>query len=181
MTLAEALAGQAIPPLIRPTLVLVDIEHWSFDDRPHQGQLVVHQDLAAEVGAIFDEILAVRFPIARMIPVAHYGWSDDASMADNNSSAFNYRLVTDNSKMSWHAYGRAIDINPRLNPYVQGEIILPPGASYDPTVPGTLAGDGLAAARKVVAAFEARGWEWGGRWTEKKDWHHFQKPTSIGQ
>ena len=77
-------------------------------------------------------------------------------MADNNSSAFNYRLVYGTNHVSNHSFGLAIDINPRQNPYIaiDGKIF-PEGAEYNIKMPGTLvAGD------KVVSLFESKGWEW---------------------
>jgi hypothetical protein len=35
-----------------------------------------------------------------------------------------------------HALGMAIDINPHINPYIKGELILSPGATYDNIQPG---------------------------------------------
>lgn len=170
MTLEHALTGQQIPPAIRATLVLLDLDFWGFDDAQHTGQMVVHRDLAAEVREIFAEIARARFPIEQMVPVSAFGWSDDASMAANNSSAFNYRLAVGQPWLSQHAYGRAIDINPRQNPYLKGDLVLPAGAVYDPDARGTLVSSGA-----VVRAFERRGWDWGGHWTTLKDWHHFEK------
>jgi hypothetical protein len=172
MTLKEALAGKEIPSDIRDNLALLDLEYFDFDGVPHIGQMVVHQALAAEVREIFEEIAAARFPLTQMQPVVAFDWSDDASMAANNSSAFNYRLAVGKAKLSQHAYGRAIDINPVQNPYIKGDLILPPHGVYNPSVPGTLLPEG-----PVVAAFEKRGWTWGGRWTTLKDWHHFEKPA----
>jgi peptidoglycan LD-endopeptidase CwlK len=171
MTLEEALAGKEIPLAIRRELALLDIPHWGFDAAWHMGQMVVHRRLADEVREIFQEIAAARFSLAEMVPVAVYGWSDEVSMERNNSSAFNYRLAVGKTILSQHAYGRAIDLNPVQNPYVKGELVLPPGAVYDAAAPGTVTADG-----PVVAAFEKRGWTWGGRWTTLKDWQHFEKP-----
>jgi len=173
MTLEEALAGKEIPTDIRREQVLLDLEYIGFDGAHHVGQMVVHHDLTAEVRAIFADILAAQFPIAQMRPVVAFDWSDDASMAANNASAFNYRLAVGKAKLSQHAYGRAVDINPVQNPYIKGDLILPPSGVYDPTVAGTLLPEG-----PVVAAFEQRGWTWGGRWTTLKDWHHFEKPAA---
>ncbi len=173
MTLEAALKGQEIPPDIRQKLALLHLEYWGFDEKRHSGQIIIHCDLADEVREIFHEIAAYRFPIAKMVPVVAYAWSDDASMADNNSSAFNYRLAVAKAHLSQHAYGRAIDINPVQNPYVKGDAVLPPGAVYDPAARGALIAQG-----PVVAAFEKRGWMWGGRWATLKDWHHFEKPRA---
>ena len=170
LTLNQALLGQDIPTGIHATLELINVVYWSFDDLEHRGQIVVARDLKVEVAEIFATIRALRFPVAQVVPVVRFGWSDDASMAANNSSGFNYRTIAGTDRLSLHAHGRAIDINPALNPYVRGEIVEPPGAVYDPSCPGTLVGEG-----PVVAAFESRGWTWGGRWSTRQDWHHFER------
>jgi hypothetical protein len=170
LTLDQALAGKEIPQYIKENLVLIDVEYWSFDAREKVGQLVIHRELAAEVKVIFAEIKAARFPIEKIIPVVAYDWSDDASMEDNNSSTFNYRNIVGGENLSQHAFGRAIDINPRQNPYVKGDIVLPQNAVYSPNIPGTIvSGDA------VVDAFVKRGWDWGGNWQRLKDWQHFEK------
>jgi len=169
-TLAEALTGKDIPESVKETLNLIDVEYWSFENHRGIGQLVVHRDLAVEVKTIFAEIAAGRFPIEKIIPVGAYDWSDDASMEGNNSSAFNYRNIVGGENLSQHAFGRAIDINPRQNPYVKGDIVLPPKAVYAPDVPGTITPGDV-----VVEAFLKRGWDWGGNWQRLKDWQHFEK------
>lgn len=171
LTRAEALAGIEMPARIERTLAVVNLRYWSFDGREHEGQLVIRADLEPEVGEIFEAIYVARFPLEKMIPVVRYGWSDDLSMADNNSSGFNYRRAVGRRKWSHHAYGRAIDLNPRLNPYIKGETVLPPGTVYNPALPGTLVDGG-----PVVTAFLRHDWQWGGHWTHLQDWHHFEKP-----
>lgn len=171
MTLEEALAGTSAPPRIRSAQVLVDVEFLDFEGLERVGQIVVHRKLAVEVAEIFREIRAVDFPLHSVIPVVQFGWSDDASMEANNSSGFNYRRAVGKRKLSQHSWGRAVDLNPVQNPYLRGELVLPPGARYEPGIAGTLLADG-----PVVRAFESRGWTWGGRWQTLKDWHHFEKP-----
>ena len=161
MNLNTALSGKIIPAHIRETLVLVDVP---------QGQLVVHQDLATDALDIFNELFVSGFHIAKVVPVVVYGWDDDQSMRDNNTSAFNYRTIAGTTQLSYHAYGRAIDINPLWNPYVRGEVVAPIGAVYDPERLGTIVADG-----PVVAAFKKRGWTWGGDWIDRKDWQPFEK------
>ena len=29
---------------------------------------------------------------------------------------------------------------------------------------------------EIVKEFESRGWTWGGRWSDRKDYQHFEKP-----
>jgi hypothetical protein len=105
-------------------------------------------------------------------PVAHekFAWNDDRSMEANNTSGFNYRAITDGKKISNHALGRAIDINPLLNPYIRGEEVRPAGAIYDPTQAGT-----LVESSTIVRFMKERGWTWGGDWTSLKDYQHFEK------
>ena len=97
-------------------------------------------------------------------------------MAANNTSAFNYRQISGSSgKLSLHAYGVAVDINPRQNPYVRGKTVLPAAGSEfldrRRLQPGMIqAGD------VVYQAFVKRGWRWGGDWTSLKDYQHFEKP-----
>ena len=141
----------------------------NFNGENRIGQIVVARDVADDVAAIFSEIYG--FPIAQITPLVAFGWSDDASMEANNCSGFNYRVKVGKTELSAHALGRAVDINPRQNPYICGNITLPPGATYDAATPGTLLADEI-----VVRAFEQRGWTWGGRWTTLLDYHHFEKP-----
>ncbi|HPB70331.1 MAG: M15 family metallopeptidase [Syntrophales bacterium] len=171
MSFPEAVAGAQAPPEALAPLSLVDVRYWAFDGRLHAGQLVVHRDLAADVRAIFGWMQRSRFPVAKVVPIVRYGWSDDASMADNNSSAFNYRFVDGTERLSLHALGRAVDLNPRINPVIYGDgRIAPPGAAYRPGAPGT-----VYPAHPLMEEFRKRGWTWGGDFKTLKDYHHFEK------
>ena len=174
MTLEQALHLSPAPLEILASQTLIDLEFLDFSGEVRSGFLVAHRELETEIRAIFGEILQARFPIRQMIPVSQFAWSDDASMAWNNCSAFNFRLKVGKTTLSHHAMGRAIDINPVQNPYIKDDFVLPPGAFYDPENKGTLLENG-----PVVAAFESRGWVWGGRWKEIQDYHHFEKSESI--
>lgn len=151
------------------------VAHLGFDGAVHQGELVVHKDLADEVVAIFRALFDQRFPIEKMKLVDDYQGSDDASIADNNTSAFNCRFVPGKPGVfSKHSQGRAIDINPRINPMVLGQAVMPPaGAEFldrQAKVPGILREGGPA-----VVEFARRGWTWGGTWKSLKDYQHFEK------
>lgn len=171
LTLEEALEGKSIPDDIRATLRITDVRYRSFDGLIHAGQLVVHESVVEEVEEIFEELLALSFPIQQVRPVSVYGWDDETSMAANNSSAFNYRTIAGTDRLSNHSYGLAIDINPFLNPYEQfdGKIV-PAGSSYDPSKPGT-----VTAGSAAVNAFTSRGWRWLGERAQNKDLQHFDK------
>jgi D-alanyl-D-alanine carboxypeptidase-like protein len=158
-------AGCPVPP---SGLRRVTVRYVGFDGAEHTGELVVAATVAPEVAAIFADLLRQRFPVRQIRPVDAYGASDDASMAADNTSAFNCRPVTGGTAWSPHAYGTAIDLNPRENPYVRGTTTLPPGATYDPHTRGTVT-------PTVVAIFARHGWTWGGHWTTPLDYQHFEK------
>jgi len=169
-SLEEALIGTTAPDDIKNNLSLVDVYYYSFDAKIHKGQIVIHRLLTKDIIKIFDLILINKFPIAKVIPIFNYNWSDDLSMSDNNTSSFNYRLVAGTKKISNHAYGLAIDINPKLNPYIKGSHISPEGAKYDSKILGTILYDSF-----LVNAFKNLGWTWGGDWISRKDYQHFEK------
>ena len=121
MSFAEAIDGTKAPDHVIRELCLVDVLYYSFDGKLHQGQLVVHQSVRQEMEEIFALMRSERFPVARAIPIVRYGWSDNASMADNNTSAFNYRRVAGTRRLSRHATGHAVDINPIQNPVIYQE------------------------------------------------------------
>jgi peptidoglycan L-alanyl-D-glutamate endopeptidase CwlK len=172
MSFAEAIAGTKAPESLIRELCLLDVRYYSFDGNLHQGQLVVHQSVRQEVEEIFAIIRQERFLVARAIPIVQYGWSDNISMLDNNTSSFNYRRVAGTRRLSRHASGHAVDINPRQNPVIyRNGRISPPGAVYQPGTEGTLSADNT-----VVRAFVNRGWRWGGLFKTMNDLHHFQKP-----
>jgi hypothetical protein len=163
-------------PLEPSQLRRVSIDYLGFDDTVHRGELIVHEDLAAEVVAIFDQLLTLRYPIEKMRTVDNYpGASDDLSMEDNNTSAFNCRDIPGTGRWSLHAYGRAIDLNPRINPFIDRTGAFQPrnAAPYldrNRTDPGLLhAGD------PVVRVFTDRGWRWGGYWRTPIDYQHFER------
>jgi hypothetical protein len=151
------------------------VTHLGFDGADHVGVLIVHADWADRLVDAFGRLHAAGFPIERMEPIDVHGGSDDASMAVNNTSAFNCRPVTGGTGWSRHAYGLAIDINPRQNPYVTGSgTVLPPeGApyAYDRSPrQGVITADG-----PVVEVFASIGWQWGGYWSDPVDYQHVDR------
>lgn len=178
-----------LAPEILDNLEVVQVNYFSFTDStcttidPHHrysGALVVHACIADEVKALFEAFERDSFPIAKVVPINRYGlnadstgWDDEASMSDNNTSAFNYRGKAHVPETSKHAQGIAIDINPRQNPLVRrsGESTTtrPAGTRYDPHAPGALD-------RKNTTRYLGKiGWSWGGRWPRPQDHQHIEK------
>lgn len=161
-------------PLGPEDLRAVDVTYRGYDGAVHTGRLIVAEVVATDVAGIMGDLFELRFPIERVIPVDIYGADDDASMAANNTSAFNCRSVTGATGWSDHAYGEAIDLNPVANPYVARDVVLPPaGVGYldrSQDLLGMIHDDD-----GVVRAFAARGWSWGGDWTQPVDYQHFSR------
>src|SRR5258705_12717192 len=82
----------------------VEVNYIGFDGQTHRGDLIVHEDLAAEGGAIFEQLLQLRYPIGQIRTVDNYpGADDELSIGDNNSSAYNYRDILGSGRRSQHA------------------------------------------------------------------------------
>ena len=169
-TLEEAISGVEIPAWIKKNLVLLDVEYYSFDEKLHKGQLVLHKRAERDIKEIFEIIRSIKFPVNKVIPVVKYNWSDEASMNDNNTSAFNYRKVKGQKLLSAHSYGLAIDINPLQNPHIKRNTVQPVNGKYDIKAEGT-----ILKTSRVVQEFRKRGWQWGGSWRSSKDYQHFEK------
>jgi hypothetical protein len=159
------------PPI--EDLALLTVDHWGFDGSVHRGEMIVASAVADELLVAFARIFEARFPIETMQRIDLFDADDEASMEANNASSFCFRTAP-SGRLSEHAFGLAVDINPVQNPMVIGGDVWPAaGRDYlnrDNVRPGMIARPG-----PVVDAFDAIGWEWGGDWTSLKDYHHFQR------
>ena len=164
-------------PVPLADLRLVTLTYVGLDGATRTGDLVVHEDHARGITEVFESLYDARWPVARMRLVDDYRADDDASMAANNTSAFNCRRVSGSAKWSEHAYGAAIDINPVQNPYVTDGLVAPPNGQRFAAVDRTRGADSprgvIRAGDVVVRAFARIGWEWGGDWSTAKDYQHF--------
>jgi ribosomal protein S18 acetylase RimI-like enzyme len=108
-------------PVTRTGLRRVEVNHFDFTGTVRRGVLVVNADVATDVAQLFTELFEARFPIRRMRPVEEFGGDNTVSLAADNTSAYNCRRASQiNAPVlaSPHANGRAIDINPYQNPWV---------------------------------------------------------------
>lgn len=153
-------------------LALLRLPYRGLDRRDHVGELVVARAVADDLVWVFGRLYAAGFAIARMERVERYGGDDDLSMAANNCSAFNFRPIAGTDRLSNHALGLAVDINPVINPWVRGDRVVPEaGRAYLDRrldAPGLIRRPG-----PVIDAFADIGWEWGGDWERHHDYHHF--------
>ena len=152
-------------------LAYLRVDHVTMDGGVARGELVVAAALAQRAIDLFRRLFELGFPIRQLRLVDEYRADDDASMDADNSSAFNFRVVAGTNVLSQHALGRAIDINPRENPWRRPDRILPAaGAAFADRAhvrPGMIVRPG-----PIVAALDEHGWEWGGDWRHAFDDHH---------
>ncbi len=163
----------------RSDLRLVSVLHVDAKGDTKDGLLVCHRDIADDAVAIFRELYEAKYPIESIRLIDDFDGDDNRSMEANNTSCFNFRPAVGSSRLSKHATGHAIDINPRYNPYVKTlkndkQKILPAnGKDY--------ANRNKKFAYKIERndachkAFTKRGFRWGGAWKSLKDWQHFER------
>lgn len=151
-------------------LSTIRINQQSMDGHVYRGEIIVRRDRAADVAHVFTKAFEGGFPVYQMTNPNAFGGDDVASMAANNTSAFNCRKVVGNPyALSPHSYGYAVDLNPWQNPYRDPQGRWYPSTEHvsrTPVVPGMLTTSSIP-----VVQFKARGWEWFSGW----DWHHFEK------
>lgn len=103
-------------PLDPSHLRMLKVTHLGFDGGLYEGKIIVHEAVVNELSLIFTDLYLEGFAIDRMIP----GLSDRHSMSINNSSGFDCGYTErEDSILSLKSYGMAIDLNPRMNPYVR--------------------------------------------------------------
>jgi D-alanyl-D-alanine carboxypeptidase len=177
----DAMQGKSWRPKMgcptREKLALLKVPYIDFAGVERTGEMIVAAASAADVLGAFAELYRARFPVASMRLIDKFAGNDIASMAANNTSAFNCRAVTGGTRLSEHSFGTAIDLNPIQNPYVTGSRTLPAAGIAFSAVKARLPSEkGLVTSDDVVVkAFARIGWSWGGNWGSPKDYQHFSK------
>jgi len=162
----------------RDDLRYIHVLHKNIEGETLEGEMVCSKLIAEDLLEIFRELYEQSYPIEKMRLIDEYDANDELSMTDNNSSCFNYRTISHTNKISKHGLGVAVDINTLYNPYtkvVDGERIIEPaaGAPYldrDADFPYKIERGDLC-----YNLFISHRFEWGGDWTDRKDYQHFEK------
>lgn len=155
----------------------IHVLHWNLNGMECEGELVCNVKIADRLICIFKELYQAGYPIEKIRLIDEYDADDEKSMADNNSSCFNFRFISHTTIVSKHGAGLAVDINPLYNPYIKtvnGRFNLEPanaGDFVDRSKDFPCKIDHNDEAYKVFTKY---GFEWGGDWTDCKDWQHFE-------
>jgi hypothetical protein len=152
---------------------------YDFDGNVAEGELICNAGIAADLAEIFYELYRHEYQLDKVHLIDIYNGDDDAAVANNNTSCFNYRKVAGSANLSKHALGLAVDVNPYYNPYVtyssDGSVhISPKGAEQyadrSKAFPYKIDENDLC-----YQLFTDHGFIWGGNWNSLKDYQHFQK------
>lgn len=161
----------------REELRYVHVLYKDFDGETQEGELVVNELIAEKALEIFKELYEISYPLERVRLIDDYDADDEASMTDNNCSAFNFRKISYTNLLSNHAKGMAIDINPKYNPYVK---MVNDFLSIEPAVSAEYVDRTKDFPYKIdhedpcFKIFMKHGFSWGGDWTNRKDYQHFE-------
>ena len=166
-------------PVALSGLRLLTVTHRGFDGRAHTGELIVNQSATGALTSAFRALYQRGFPIRHMRFADFYGPARGRPGDGDVTASFECRQAVPSpctggrgtGSWSMHAYGLAVDVNPRENPYVGcGQSRDPAARSYRDRSDRRRGMVGAGA----VAAFTAVGWGWGGAWTgTTKDYMHF--------
>lgn len=177
----NTLEDDITPAVSYEDLSYLSVLYYDFNGEVQSGELICNKGIADDLAQIFYELYLNEYQIEKIKLVDEYNADDTASITDNNTSCFNYRLIDGTTTLSKHALGCAIDINPFYNPYIvfnkdgSGETyISPPGseiyADRSKDFPYKIDENDLC-----YKLFKAHGFTWGGDWNSCKDYQHFQK------
>lgn len=167
----------------------IKLNYYDFNNNICYGELIVNKSIVDDIIYVFSNLFINKYQIHSIKLIDEYeaenqNEADYKSMLDNNTSAFNYRIIKNTNNLSYHAYGLAIDINPLNNPYI---ININGKLDYDSltkeelyyainrneNIPHVITHNDI-----VYQLFIERGFEWGGDWNPKYkslDYQHFEK------
>jgi D-alanyl-D-alanine carboxypeptidase len=165
-------------PVMPGHLRLLTARYYGFDHRTHLGQIVVNEAVTGQLMTVFQKLYAIRFPIREMSFASMYGPHPDKN--GDVTASFECRDAvpspcngnTKGTNWSMHAYGEAVDLDPRENPYVGC------GMTRDKTARSYMKRSNVRPGMVTRAIFHQTfgsvGWGWGGLWTgSTKDYMHF--------
>jgi hypothetical protein len=166
----------------QPAGVVLDtlqVKHIDFNGKTQQGMLICNKTISKDLREIFDELYKAKYPIERIRPIAEYDNDDERSMQANNTSCYCYRNIEGSSKLSKHAQGLAIDVNPLFNPCVRrkkdGTLLVQPSTGKPYVNRSKKFKYKITQKDLCYRLFTKHGFKWGGAWRSLKDYQHFEK------
>ena len=170
------------PLQAQPDGIVLDtltIQHIDAEGVTHEGVLICNQAISRDLKEIFAELYKAKYPIERIRPISEYDNDDERSMQANNTSCYCYRTVEGTTKLSKHARGLAVDINPLYNPCVRrrkdGTLLVQPSTGKPYIDRRKHHKYKITQQDLCYRLFLEHGFTWGGAWRSLKDYQHFEK------
>lgn len=164
--------------LHREDLHYIRILYYDYEGRVQRGELVANVLIADDLVDIFKRLYEAHYPIASVRLIDDFGADDERSMRANNTSCFCYRQIAGSSRLSKHARGLAIDLNPLQNPCVRtrnGRTTVQPSTAKSYTNRTRAFKHKIDRNDLAYRLFREHGFTWGGAWKSLKDYQHFEK------
>ena len=175
--LLMALGASAQPEGV--VLDTLQVQHVDFQGKTQQGIIICNRAIAQDLREIFAELYRRKYPIECIRPISEYGDDDERSMQANNTSCYCYRPIEGSTKLSNHALGRAIDVNPLYNPCVRrkkdGTLLIQPSTGKPYVNRNKSFKYKITTKDLCYRLFTQHGFRWGGSWHSLKDYQHFEK------
>ena len=172
------------PNISLDDLVYIKLNHYDFNNNIVDGEIIVNKAIQDDVINIFKELFENKYQINSLKLIDDF-WQDSGvssdrnSILNNNSSAFCYREIPNTTKLSNHALGLAIDINPKQNPYI---VFIDGKRDYHEFTEEEIYYSENRVGDHVIThddlcyqIFTKYGFEWGGDWDKPIDYQHFEK------
>lgn len=164
----------------RASLRYLRVLHRNTEGKTQLGEIVCNQSIANDLLDIFRKLYEAGYKIERITLIDDYNADDETSMRANNTSCFNFRVVSGTTKLSKHSQGLAIDINPLYNPYIHlnnGKVEPANGKPYatNRTANRKVPVPFINTSDLCYRLFIQHGFRWGGAWRTVKDYQHFEK------
>lgn len=163
-------------------LVILYVKYYDFNNVIKEGKLVCNRLIVDKLISIFKTLYENKYQIDKIKLSDEYDFDDFKSMADNNSSCFNYRKIKNTDTYSKHAFGLAVDINTVYNPYVveneDGTKEVYPESSILYLDRSKDFEHKIDRKDLCYKLFKENGFDWGGDWSIP-DYQHFEFNKEI--
>lgn len=162
-----------------PQLDTLHVLHIDFNGQSREGVIICNKAITKDLQEIFAELYRQRYPIEQIRPISEYNNNDESSMQANNTSCYCHRTIANSTKISKHASGLAIDINPLYNPCVRrmknGSLHVEPSTAKPYVDRNKKFKYKITKHDLCYRLFIEHGFSWGGSWRSLKDYQHFEK------
>ena len=163
----------------RSDLRYLRLHYVDFEGEERVGEMVCNRAIADDLLDIFRQLFEARYPIERIQLPDDFDADDERQMRANNTSCFCFRVIKGSTKLSAHAQGVAVDLNPLYNPCVKtrrdGTLFIQPSTAAPYVDRSRRFAHKIDRQDLAYRLFIQHGFSWGGAWRSSKDYQHFEK------